>query len=217
MESLYSTSQTRVEQKLDKFISDIQQGKRAPSVISLQPADELNPDDEETWRAIRKELEDIGISIAAFEANKDFIFQWISSALDTGAFQEKAGPSPPGSTLSSDPQSSTSYPSRWVRESKKKAVVSATERPQASKAKTKPTGNYTIMQAEQASNGIGAAGGPHVPATPTKVPRFAAFLAALSQPKRRLEDALLASDLDRARKILKGPRNFSLDRQAGAQ
>lgn len=210
MESLYSTSQTRVEQKLDKFISDIQQGKRAPSVISLQTVDELNPDDEETWRTIHKELEDIGISVAVFEANKDFIFQWISSALDTGAFQEKAGPSPPGSTLSLDPQSSTSSLSRWVRESKKKAVVSDTEPPQASKAKTKPTGNYTIMQAEQASNEIVAAGGPHAPAIPTKVPRFAAFLAALSQPKGRLEDALLASDLDRARKILKDPATSRL-------
>ena len=210
MESLYSTSQTRVEQKLDKFINDIQQGNRAPSVISLQTADELNPDDEETWRTIRKELEDIGISVAAFDANKDFIFQWISDALNTGAFQEKTESSRPGSVLSLDPQSSTSSLSRWVRDLNKKTVISDTEPPKASKAKTKPTGNYTIMQAEQASNEIGAAGGPRAPAIPTKVPRFAAFLAALSQPKRRLEDALLASDLDRARKILKDPATSRL-------
>ncbi len=88
--------------------------------------------------------------------------------------------------------------------------MSDTEPPKASKAKTKPTGNYTIMQAEQANNGIGATGGPHAPAIPTKVPRFAAFLASLSQPKKRLNDALLASDLDRARKILTDPATSRL-------
>ena len=120
-------------------------------------------------------MEDIGISITAFNANKHFIFEWFSNAVDTGAFQEKAGSSPPGSVHSLDVQSSTSSLSRWVEESN---------------------------QAEQASNGIGATGGPHAPAIPTKVPRFAAFLASLSQPKKRLNDALLASNFYRVRNIL---------------
>ena len=60
MQLPFSTSQTSVEQKLDKLISDFQQGKRAPSVVSLQTVDSLDPDDKEAWRAIRKELEDIG-------------------------------------------------------------------------------------------------------------------------------------------------------------
>ena len=66
------------------------------------------------------------------------------------------------------------------------------------------------MQAEQASNGIGATGGPHAPAIPTKVPRFPAFLASLSQPEKRLNDALLARDLDRVRKILTNPATSRL-------
>ena len=210
MKSLYSTSQTRVEQKLDKFISEIQQGKRAPSVISLQTVEDLDPDDEETWKTIRKDLEDIGISVTAFDANKDFIFEWISNAVATGAFQEKAGSSPPRSVLSLDVQSSTSSLSRWVKDSSSKTVTSGMEPPKASKAKTKATRNQTIMQAEQGSSEIRAAGGTHAPAIPTRVPRFAAFLAALSQPRRGLEDALLASDLDRARKILKNPATSRL-------
>ena len=39
----FSTSQISVEEKLDKLISDFQQGKRAPSVGSLQTVDSLNP------------------------------------------------------------------------------------------------------------------------------------------------------------------------------
>ena len=176
----------------------------------MQTVDDLDPDDEETWKTIRKDLEDIGISVTAFDANKDFIFEWISNAVATGAFQEKAGSSPPGSVLSLDVQSSTSSLSRWVKESSKKTVVSDMGPPKASKAETKATRNHTIMQAEQGSNEIRAAGVTHAPAIPTKVPRFAAFLAALSQPRRRLEDALSARDLDRARKILKDPATSRL-------
>lgn len=42
------------------------------------------------WRAIRKELDDIGISVAAFDANKDFIMEWFRAAISSGAFDEKA-------------------------------------------------------------------------------------------------------------------------------
>ena len=87
MESL-NTSQMRVEQKLDRFIRNVQQGKRAPSVASK--VDSLDPDDKEAWRTIRKELQDIGISIQAFDANKDFIFEKISNAVNAGEFQEQA-------------------------------------------------------------------------------------------------------------------------------
>ena len=150
MDSLFSMSQTSIAQKLDKLISDFQQGKRRPSVISLQKVDSLDLDDQETWRTIRKELEDSDISAAAFDANKDFISEYFSKAVNTGAFQV------------------------------------------------------------QASNGVRAAVGPHAPAMPTKVPRTAAFLASLSRPKKRLKDALLASDLKGARKILKDPATSRL-------
>ena len=40
-------------------------------------------------RTIRKELEDVGITIAAFDANKNFIFEWFMSATTNGAFEER--------------------------------------------------------------------------------------------------------------------------------
>ena len=51
--------------------------------------DSLSPEDRVIWRTIRKELEAIGITVAAFEANKDFIFRWLSHAIETGAFEEQ--------------------------------------------------------------------------------------------------------------------------------
>lgn len=42
------------------------------------------------WRAIQTELEDIGVSVAAFNANKDFIFEWFKNGVSSGAFEERA-------------------------------------------------------------------------------------------------------------------------------
>ena len=44
--------------------------------------------DKQLWYTIRKDLEDIGITVAAFDANKDFIFEWFRNAVAKGAFGE---------------------------------------------------------------------------------------------------------------------------------
>lgn len=207
---LLSTSQTSVEQKLDKLISDFQQGKRAPSVVSLQTVDSLDPDDKEAWRTIRKELEDIGISVAAFDANKDFIFEWFSNAVDTGAFQEQAVSIPSGSVHSLDVLSSTSSLSGSEVQESKQTAMSDMQPPKANKAKTTPNRNNTITQAEQASNGIVATGGPHAPVIYTRLHRFAALIASISQPKRRLTNAVIEDDVERIKKILMSPATSHL-------
>ena len=51
--------------------------------------DSLSAEDRLIWRTIRKELEDIGITAAAFEANRDFILRWLSHAVESGAFEEQ--------------------------------------------------------------------------------------------------------------------------------
>ena len=67
-------------------MQELRDGKREGSVVSTQTLDSLSTDERETWRAIRKELEDVGISVAAFDANKDFIVNWFKTAINTGAF-----------------------------------------------------------------------------------------------------------------------------------
>ena len=46
-------------------------------------------DERQIWRTIRKELEEIGITVAAFDANKEFILDWFQNAIATGAFGGK--------------------------------------------------------------------------------------------------------------------------------
>jgi hypothetical protein len=86
---LFSTSQANVERKLDDFLREFREGRREGSVISTQTVDSLCADDKQIWRAIRKELEDIGVTVAAFNNNKDFIITWFSNAVASGAFEEQ--------------------------------------------------------------------------------------------------------------------------------
>ena len=77
-------------------------GKHEGSVISTRTVDSLSTDERQAWRAIRKDLEDIGISVAAFDANKDFIVNWFKTAISTGAFEEQTGEDETSSIFSHD-------------------------------------------------------------------------------------------------------------------
>ena len=216
MQLLLSTSQTSVEQKLDKLVNDIQQGRRAPSVVSIQTVDSLDPDDKEAWRTIRKELEDIGISVAAFEANKDFIFEKIYSAVnagefqeqavsDTGELQEQALSSPLGSMHALDGLSLTSSLSSLGVQERNQTVISDAEPLKERRATTKPTGNHTSTQAERASAGTSVAVKPHPRVIPTRVPRVAALITTLTRFKKRLTNAVEEDDVDRIKRLLANP------------
>jgi hypothetical protein len=83
-------SQANVEKLLGDFLQEFREGKRQDSVISCETVDSLDLEDEETWRTIRKDLEEIGITVAAFDANKTFIFDWFTKAFASGAFEEQS-------------------------------------------------------------------------------------------------------------------------------
>jgi hypothetical protein len=84
-----SMSQASVERKLDTFLREFREGRREGSIISTQTVESLCADDKQVWRTIRKELEDIGVTVAAFNNNKDFIINWVSNAVASGAFEEQ--------------------------------------------------------------------------------------------------------------------------------
>ena len=84
-----STSQFRVEEKLDQYLRDLRSGRCEGSVVSYQTVESLTADDKALWRDTRKELNEIGISVSAFEQNKQYIFQWLAHAMETGAFEEQ--------------------------------------------------------------------------------------------------------------------------------
>ena len=60
------------------------------SIVSTHTTQSISLDDQKTWRTIRKDLEDMGISVAAFDANKTFILDWFKTAIDNGSFDQEA-------------------------------------------------------------------------------------------------------------------------------
>lgn len=80
-----STSQITVQKQLQQFLTQHQQGGKEGSVISSKS---ISSGDSKTWRDIRKELERCGISVAAFDQNKAFIFDWLQDAMRSGKLDD---------------------------------------------------------------------------------------------------------------------------------
>ena len=54
------------------------------SIESFETADSLNRSEISAWNEARREFESVGITIAAYEANREFILGWFRGALESG-------------------------------------------------------------------------------------------------------------------------------------
>lgn len=181
-----STSQITVENKLDSFIEEFRQGRRETSVVSLQTVDSLSADDRAVWRTIRKELEDMGISVAAFDANRNFIYDWFVRAVETGAFEERIENGVDEESSHSEEEESWSSDGQ-NRQDKERQIEHTDSGSLASTNKTQQ-----IFSARP---------------TP-KNPWIAALLAGMSRPKRRLLKAIKEGLLSQALGILTNEVSF---------
>ncbi|KAJ3793196.1 hypothetical protein GGU11DRAFT_423311 [Lentinula aff. detonsa] len=89
--TLINSSTTRIEKRLNKFISEVRAGYREGSVVSTSDVAESieSPD---VWHQLRRELEDVGISPVVMEENHQYISNWMKAALSQGLANEL----PPG-------------------------------------------------------------------------------------------------------------------------
>lgn len=85
-----SSSQARVEEKLNQLIAELRAGKREGSVVTTDSINSLSTEDKETWRQLRRELEDIGIAVAVIKQHQHFIVSWLENAVRTGAIEDLA-------------------------------------------------------------------------------------------------------------------------------
>ncbi|KAJ3817765.1 hypothetical protein F5880DRAFT_1696642 [Lentinula raphanica] len=104
--TLINSSTSRIEKRLNKFISEVRAGYREGSVVTTSDVVESieSPD---VWHQLRRELEDVGISPAVMEENHQCISNWMKAALSQGLANELPPPddpdmSPTTSTLGSD-------------------------------------------------------------------------------------------------------------------
>ena len=189
-----STSQTSVERRLDKFLQDVRNGKREPSIVSPQTLDGLSPDDKEVWRTIRKELEDIGITVTDFDANKAFIFERFTNTVKAGAFQEEEMPSPSDLTCTSKIQSRVRSLSSFKIDESNLDTTSGVDVPLVSAKHKKIDFKSLASKQKAAASNI-----------TRQISRIAILIAALSRPKKRLSAAVDKKDVFEVRKILSTP------------
>ena len=217
-----NTSQIRVETKLDKFIEEFRQGRKETSIVSLQTADSLTADDRAAWRTIRKELEEIGIGVAAFDANRNFIFDWFMRAVKTGAFEEQNARNTDDESKYSDEQKCESSEAdedgdmgQQVEEFDSESLKSIHGRQQSGRQQSSTSTHESefvlLKRGPTLFDRIFASIYPRQ-RTDRRVPGIAAFLTGMSRPRQRLMKAVTAGDLYKALKILKDePSTHVLD------
>ncbi|MCJ1455007.1 hypothetical protein MMC28_005361 [Mycoblastus sanguinarius] len=93
-----TSSHARLEKKLNLLISEIRAGKREGSIVSTKTFDTAARNDRETWEALRRELEDIGISPGVITEKRHFIIAWFQEAVTAGKLEEDV-PSDDGNSV----------------------------------------------------------------------------------------------------------------------
>lgn len=85
-----ASSLARLENKMNLLIAEVRAGKREGSVVSHKTFDSSVQNDWETWEALRRELEDVGISPGIITERRQFIIAWFKEAIAAGKLEEDA-------------------------------------------------------------------------------------------------------------------------------
>ncbi|MCJ1313029.1 hypothetical protein MMC25_006705 [Agyrium rufum] len=78
--TVMNSSVAHLQRQLNQFMEEVRAGKRECSVIS-STATVPDQNDNEGWTALRRELEDIGVTYDTFSQHKQFIVQWFQRVL----------------------------------------------------------------------------------------------------------------------------------------
>ena len=70
------------------LIAEVRAGKREGSVISTKTFDATAQIDQDTWEALRRDLEDVGISRDVITEKRHFIIAWFQEAVAAGKLEE---------------------------------------------------------------------------------------------------------------------------------
>lgn len=81
-----SSSQARIEKRLEKFIAEVRAGLREGSVVSSHHPQSL--DDSDSWKELQRELEDIGLSAGMVNEHQEYIKSWFKETISSGLLGE---------------------------------------------------------------------------------------------------------------------------------
>jgi ankyrin repeat protein len=153
-------------------------------------ADSLSADEKHDWRIIRKNLEEIGITVTAFNENKDFIINWFLDAIAIGAFNEEASDDEPITGSSEGVISGIRENNQHPSELNNVTAFTPAAAVKPSKSGTQKTKSQAVPTRRK---GV---------APKSHVPRFAAMMAVLSRPQSSFINAMSQKNYSQARAIL---------------
>jgi hypothetical protein len=76
-----ASAEANILEKLNIIYQEFQDGKRAVPAFSRVTVQDLDRDDEETWKAITTDLEDVGVDTKSISANHNLIRHWIDQVI----------------------------------------------------------------------------------------------------------------------------------------
>ena len=82
------SSHARLENKLNTLIAEVRAGKREGSVISTKTLEATAQNGRDTWEALRRDLEDVGISRDVITEKRHIIIAWFQEAVAAGKLEE---------------------------------------------------------------------------------------------------------------------------------
>jgi hypothetical protein len=93
-------------------LEDFQKSNKQSLFLSYRTLDASTIGEEQAWREIQKELDSIGVTVAASDANKDFVLRWIVTTYENGELHATLPDNAnPGAAISTQPSGvSTSLP-----------------------------------------------------------------------------------------------------------
>ena len=104
-----SAGLARVEKLLQQLVLDHQSGRREGSVISTDNLVSAEEGDEDIWRQIARELDDVGITSDLIREHREYITDWIRMALEAGEFKEASPPADSNRVGESDIEADVGY------------------------------------------------------------------------------------------------------------
>ena len=161
------SSHIRLEKKLNLLIAEVRAGRREGSVISTQTFDTTARNDQETWEALRRELEDIGISPGVITEKRQFIIAWFQEAVAAGRLEEDVAsddsnsgislhePEDPAGSSDDSRMSGTNISSMGVEPNATQRRATLRSEPRASSPLRQPADRSSPLPQKKANSRIG--------------------------------------------------------------
>ncbi len=145
------SSLARIEKTLNKYIAEVRSGEREGSVVSTEMIESASLNDQDAWRELRRELEDMGVSTTILNQHRRVILDWFRRAIEANLLEdgdEKESFAPSFKFEEAQFRAPSSQKSLTgtitLRQSTESTTIAPTQKSTASEHKTKKSSRFRL-------------------------------------------------------------------------